>query len=199
MEQTNCHPREANTVAGAQGDPQAAVLLQLSHRVLPTGEAVASIGGELDIATAEMAVGYVRHLIDGHGGPVIVDLALLRFCDARGLSALLRMASDAEQAGCPFRLACPGRRLVRLMSITGLDRRFLAGYDQRRPDRVTGRIRLVRPGSGLETNQRMVLSQASSDVRSGAATITSGHGLCSTSASAGIGNGSLSAGSGPSA
>jgi anti-anti-sigma regulatory factor len=57
--------------------------LELSHRVLPTGEAAAGIGGELDFATAEMAVAYVGHVIDRHRGPVIVDLAALRFCDAR--------------------------------------------------------------------------------------------------------------------
>jgi anti-anti-sigma factor len=99
--------------------------LELSHRVLPTGEAVASIGGELDFATAEMAVRYVSHVIDHHPGPVIVDLAALGFCDAQGLSAIVRMAGYAGRAGRPFRLASPGPSVVKIMQITGLDRRFL--------------------------------------------------------------------------
>lgn len=113
-------------VTGAQDDRQKAAPIELSHRILPTGEAVADIGGELDAATAEMAVKYVRQIIDRHHGPVNVDLTSLRFCDARGLSALLRMSSYAEQADCPFRLDSPSPLLIKLMRITGLDRRLLA-------------------------------------------------------------------------
>jgi hypothetical protein len=40
-------------VAERQGDRRQAASLELSHRILPTGEAVADIGGELDIATAD--------------------------------------------------------------------------------------------------------------------------------------------------
>ena len=100
--------------------------LELSHRALPTGEAVVGVGGELDFATAEMAVRYVRRVIDGNDGPMIVDLTALGFCDAQGLSALVRMAGYAERAGRPFRLVSPGPSVVKIMLITGLDRRFLA-------------------------------------------------------------------------
>ena len=36
------------------------------------------------------------------------------------------MADYAERAACPFRLASPNPSLVKIMRITGLDRRFLA-------------------------------------------------------------------------
>ena len=87
--------------------------------------AVVDLGGELDIVSAEVAVSYVRDVIDRHRGPVIVDLTALTFCDARGLAALVRIAGYAEQKGCPFRLASPSPSLVKIMRITGLDRRFL--------------------------------------------------------------------------
>lgn len=119
-------PKAAIAAAWGQDNRRRAAPLELSHRILPTGEAVAVIGGELDIATADMAVRYVRKIIDRHRGPVIADLAALRFCDARGLSALLRMASYAEQAGYPFRLVSPSPALVKLMRVTSLDRRFSA-------------------------------------------------------------------------
>jgi anti-anti-sigma factor len=122
---TDTTAEEAAVVAAGHSDGQRTAPLQLSHRVLPTGEAVADIGGELDIATAEAAVRYVRNVIDSHRGPVIVDLAALRFCDAQGLSALLRMATWAERAGRPFRLASPSPPLVKIMRMTGLDRRFM--------------------------------------------------------------------------
>lgn len=124
---------EAATAAGARDGRRAAAPLELSHRILPAGEAVVNIGGELDIATAEGAVRYVKQVIDRHRGPVTVDLSLLRFCDARGLSGLLRMAGDAQQAGCLFRLASPSPSLVKIMRITGLDHRFLPPRAATRP------------------------------------------------------------------
>jgi anti-sigma B factor antagonist len=84
------------------------------------------LSGELDIASAEVAVRYVGDVIDGHHGPVTVDLAALAFCDAQGLAALIRMADHAEREGCPFRVASPSPALVKIMRITGLDRRFLS-------------------------------------------------------------------------
>jgi anti-anti-sigma factor len=116
---------EVIVAAGAHDDLQRPAALRLSHRILPTGGAIADIGGELDIASADVAVRYVRRVIDRHDGPLIVDLAGLAFCDAQGLSALLRIATYAERAGSPFRLASPRPSLVKIMQITGLDRRLL--------------------------------------------------------------------------
>jgi anti-anti-sigma factor len=121
-----CKTREVVAMPAAQDNQQQVPPLVMSHRVAPTGEVIADIVGELDIATAETAVSYLTDIIDHHHhGPVIVNLTGLRFCDARGLSALLRMANHAEQAGCPFMLASPSPPLIKLMRITGLDRRLL--------------------------------------------------------------------------
>jgi anti-anti-sigma regulatory factor len=65
-------------VAEGQDGRCKAVQLELSHQIVPTGEAVVGIGGELDIATAGAAVRYVTQIIDRHRGPVIADLAALR-------------------------------------------------------------------------------------------------------------------------
>ena len=89
--------------------------------------------GELDIATAEQAVSYVRDVIDLHRRPVIVNLAALAFCDARGLAALVRMARYAEQSNCPFQVTSPSPSLVKIMRITGLNRRFLASQAPAQP------------------------------------------------------------------
>jgi len=100
--------------------------MDLSHRTCPTGETVVDLGGDLDILSAEVAVSYVRDVIDRYHGPVTVNLTELAFCDAKGLGALVRMARYAERKGRPFRLAAPSPSLVKIMRITGLDRRFLA-------------------------------------------------------------------------
>ena len=145
--------RQASAVAeitgAADGDQQTAVLLELSYRISPAGETIVDLGGELDIASAEAAVSYVRAAINRHRRPVIVDLTALTFCDARGLAALVRMAGYAEQMGCAFQLSSPSRSLVKIMRITGLDRRFLA----RQVPRQTAGLRLpltVQTGSGTK-------------------------------------------------
>jgi anti-sigma B factor antagonist len=113
-------------VVPAQDDLKRTALMELSHRICPTGEAVVVLGGELDILSAEVAVNYVGDVIDRHCGPVTVNLTALAFCDARGLAALVRMADYAKQQGCSFRLASPSPSLVKIMRITSLDGRFLA-------------------------------------------------------------------------
>lgn len=114
---------KAATVA-TQNDHQSAPPIRLSHRISATSEIIVAIAGELDIATADQAVNYVQQIIDQHHGPVTVDLGALKFCDVRGLTALLRMAGDAQRAGCPLQLSSPSPSLGELLRITGLDRRF---------------------------------------------------------------------------
>lgn len=114
-----------DAVMAAQNDLGKAAPLRLSRRYHTTGEAVAELSGELDIASAEMAVSYVRDIIERHHGPVTVDLAAVTFCDAQGLAALVRMARYADQKDTPFRVASPRPPLIKIMRITGLDRRFL--------------------------------------------------------------------------
>lgn len=112
-------------LVAAQDDSQGTAQLELGHRFGPTGEAIVNLDGELDLASAEAAVCYVKDVIDRHRGPVTVDLAALVFCDARGLAALVRIASYAEQKSCPFQLASPRASLVKIMRVTGLGPRFL--------------------------------------------------------------------------
>ena len=119
----------------ARGDVQEPPPLELSYRILPDGQALVCLGGDLDIVSADAAVAYVSAVIDQCQVPLAVDLAALQYCDAVGLRALERMADYAELAGCPFRLASPRQPLARLMQITGLDRRFLASQIPAQPIR----------------------------------------------------------------
>jgi anti-anti-sigma factor len=108
----------------ARDEPEQTAPMKLHHRICPTGEAVVDLGGDLDILSADVAVDYVTDVIDRHRGPVTVNLTALTFCDARGLAALVHMAGYADRKGCPFRLASPSPRLIKIMRITRLDRRF---------------------------------------------------------------------------
>ena len=95
--------------------------LRLAWEMTGAGEALVMLSGELDIVSADGAFGYVREVIDRHQVPVILDMAGLSFCDARGLGSLVRMSNYAGKAGCSLGLASPGQHLLKIMRITGLD------------------------------------------------------------------------------
>lgn len=100
-------------------------LIRLTHDVLPDGQALIAISGELDLATADRTVRYVREVIDRHHGTVSADLSGLAFCDACGLSALVRIAAYAQRSGRWVWLMRPSEALMRIMRLTGVDRRLL--------------------------------------------------------------------------
>jgi anti-sigma B factor antagonist len=128
-------------VMAAQDDLERNASLALSHWIRPAGEAVVELTGDLDIATAEMAVSYVTDVIKRHHEPLTIDLSALDFCGAQGLAALVRMAGCAEQKDRPFRLASPRPSLIKIMRITGLDRRFSFGPADHRDRPLTRRSR----------------------------------------------------------
>jgi anti-sigma B factor antagonist len=109
---------------GPPGEPATAEpggLLSLSSSTPAPGQVVITFTGELDLASAEHALSYVQGVIDRHQASVVLDLASLKFCDARGLGTLVRMYKYAEQAGCALRLRSPQPRVLMIMRVTGLD------------------------------------------------------------------------------
>jgi anti-anti-sigma factor len=109
--------------AGQQlpGTARLAGLLTLSCLISQTGQTTVRFAGELDAAPADQAYGYVRDVIDAYGGEVLLDVAGLSFCDARGLGVLARMSRHAGRAGSFFHLVAPPPLLVKIIRITGLE------------------------------------------------------------------------------
>ena len=97
------------------------VQLELSCRTDADGNQVISVTGELDIATAEQAYGYISEVIDSWPTAVSVDLSGLTFCDASGLGVLAKIARHARQAGRQLKLTSVRPPLLKLMRLTGLD------------------------------------------------------------------------------
>jgi len=106
------------------GTVRLAGMLTLSCLISPAGQATVTLAGELDAASADQACEYVRGAIDAYGGQVLLDVAGLSFCDARGLGALVRMSGHAGQAGCSLHLVAPPPRLMKIIRITGLEDRL---------------------------------------------------------------------------
>jgi anti-sigma B factor antagonist len=109
--------------AGQQlpGTVRLADMLTLSCRISQTGRTAVRFAGELDTASADQAYGNVGDVIDAHGGQVLLDVAGLSFCDARGLGALVRMSRHAGQGGSFVHLVAPPPRLRKIICITGLE------------------------------------------------------------------------------
>ena len=78
---------------------------------------------ELDLATAD-GLAAQGCAIAVHAGLLLLDLTSLSFCDARGLSALARIANQADMAGCRVALIAPGPPVAKVLRICRLDQRL---------------------------------------------------------------------------
>jgi len=122
----------AGTAASQAGPPgpqlpgtvRLAGMLTLSCFISQAGQTVVTFAGELDAASADQAYGYVRDVIDARDGQVLLNVAGLSFCDARGLGALTRMSRHAGQAGSCVYLVAPPPPLRKIIRITGLQDRL---------------------------------------------------------------------------
>jgi anti-anti-sigma factor len=87
------------------------------------GIEILSTPAELDLTTGDGLVeqGYAAI---ARSARLLFDLACLSFCDARGLSAFVRIASHADAAGCRFGLIAPRPPITKILRINGLNSRL---------------------------------------------------------------------------
>jgi anti-sigma B factor antagonist len=98
---------------------------------------------EIDVTNAEQVGAEFSAACGPDPAVVIADLTRTVFCDSAGVRCLLLAGSVAAQAGAEFRLAAGFPAVLRLLRLTGLDRRFMiypdldmavAGGDISQPD-----------------------------------------------------------------
>ena len=87
------------------------------------GIAVLHAPEELDLATAD-GLATQGCAIAVHAGLLLLDLTSVSFCDARGLSALVRIANQADRAGCRVALIAPQPLVTKVLRICRLDQRL---------------------------------------------------------------------------
>jgi anti-anti-sigma factor len=88
------------------------------------GIEIMSMPAELDLTTSEHVVAQGCAAIARLARLVLLDLTPLSFCDARGLSAFVRIANQADAAGCGFALITPRPPVAKILQISGLDSRL---------------------------------------------------------------------------
>ena len=124
------HPGGPAPAAGSRGNTGSAPAVDDAPG--PGQIQILAVQGELDLATADSL--YVRAwaAIHRHARLLLLDLAGVSFCDARGLGALVRIANDADAAGCRYGLIAPRPNVAAILQITGLDSRLpvFAAMDQ---------------------------------------------------------------------
>jgi len=94
-----------------------------------TGDGIAAIEivsmpAELDLTTSDGVVKQGYAAIARSARLLLLDLTGLSFCDARGLSAFVRIANQADAAGCRFGLIAPRPPVAKMLRISGLDSRM---------------------------------------------------------------------------
>lgn len=88
------------------------------------GLQIVTVRGELDLATAGNLYRRGSAAIRRHARMLLLDLTGVSFCDSCGLSAFVRIANDADAAGCRYGLVAPQPLVVKVLRITGLDQRL---------------------------------------------------------------------------
>jgi anti-sigma B factor antagonist len=79
---------------------------------------------ELDLTTADSLAAQGSAAIARRARLLLLDLTGLTFCDAHGLSAFVRVANQADKAGCRYGLIAPQPRVAKILRITALAQRL---------------------------------------------------------------------------
>ena len=88
------------------------------------GIEIVPMPAELDLTTSAEVAAAGGVAIARLARLVLLDLAALSFCDARGLGAFVRIANQADAAGCGFGLIAPRPQVAKILRISGLDSRI---------------------------------------------------------------------------
>jgi anti-sigma B factor antagonist len=87
------------------------------------GIAVIALSGRMTFGRdAEQFEATVRKLVDGGDRKLVLDATALEYIDSAGIGALVSGLTNVKKAGGDMRLAGASERIVRLFTMTGVDR-----------------------------------------------------------------------------
>lgn len=89
----------------------------------PLGPVIA-LSGEIDMAAVESVDERIRERVDGLAGTVVIDLRAVGFMDSSGLRLVLRLDRDMRERGGRLVVVRGGRRVARVMELSGVDRQL---------------------------------------------------------------------------
>jgi anti-sigma B factor antagonist len=97
--------------------------MPIESKRLESGVAVITVSGRLTFGRdAEQFELLVRKLLDGGDRRFVLDATALDYIDSAGIGALVSALTTVKKAGGDLRLAGASQRIVRLFSMTGVDK-----------------------------------------------------------------------------
>src|ERR1700754_3114222 len=97
------------------------VLVRITVSPSPTGGAtVVKLAGELGVDTAAELASAIEQLLAASTHRIVIDLALLGFCDSIGLSTFVDAHRRCVANGGYLALAAPSPFIERLLGVVGL-------------------------------------------------------------------------------
>ncbi len=88
------------------------------------GIPVVELEGEIDLSTSPVFKETVYGVIESGNKDVIIDLNELEFMDSTGLGVLVAALKKTSYQGGSIRLICNKRNILKVFTITGLDKVF---------------------------------------------------------------------------
>jgi anti-anti-sigma factor len=100
---------------GARGDPTVWCTCSTTSTSSPTGASIVvlRVAGELDLATVGFLTTALTAVLSQRPDHLIVDLAALRFCAARGLAAIAEAGVTATKDGTSFGVSAASALMLR--------------------------------------------------------------------------------------
>ncbi|RJP27255.1 MAG: anti-sigma factor antagonist [Actinobacteria bacterium] len=88
------------------------------------GIPVVELEGEIDLSTSPVFKETVYGVIESGKIDVIIDLNALEFMDSTGLGVLVAALKKTSMEGGSIRLICNKRNILKVFTVTGLDKVF---------------------------------------------------------------------------
>jgi anti-sigma B factor antagonist len=85
---------------------------------------VAVLSGEVDLAAAEAVEERIRTALAGEPDVLVLDLRHVDFLDSSGLRVVLSLDREQRDRGARLVVVRGGRRVARVMELTGADRQL---------------------------------------------------------------------------
>lgn len=97
--------------------------MPIESKRLEPGVSVIALSGRLTFGRdTEQLEALVRKLVDGGDRRFVLDATALDYIDSAGIGALVSALTSVKKAGGDLRLAGANQRIVRLFSMTGVDK-----------------------------------------------------------------------------
>jgi anti-sigma B factor antagonist len=93
-------------------------------RVVGAGTWVLTVRGDLDLAGAKTLAAELEAVLAAGASMLVFDLTDSTYLDSTGVAVLARAAAELSRRDGAGALVGPSRHAVRVLSTTGLDRRF---------------------------------------------------------------------------